>query len=251
MTPPCLWWPPRRLPPRPPHGDRIEGSTPLGGAGSLCARRWRRDRAEGLSSPGRGVLNVVGEVPTLPPLGRSPTKHSATQVVRHPPSLPTSHGRSRHDTKVAVLMARPTTGTRCQPGVDTLERFGSRPTCGCSRPTATRSGHRARVDRTGAGYVAFSAARAWPPTSPAWSPPKPPCRWSGCAVRGCAQRRRRALRDGADAKGIPVATVAIDGSLNAALLVVEMLAITEGDNGGKWPTTASRSLARARPGVSP
>jgi len=30
-------------------------------------------------------------------------------------------------------------------------------------------------------------------------------------------------------KGIPVATVAIDGSLNAALLVVEMLAITDAD----------------------
>lgn len=30
-------------------------------------------------------------------------------------------------------------------------------------------------------------------------------------------------------KGIPVATVAIDGSLNAALLVVEMLAITDDD----------------------
>ena len=30
-------------------------------------------------------------------------------------------------------------------------------------------------------------------------------------------------------KGIPVATVAIDGSMNAALLVVEMLAITDTD----------------------
>jgi phosphoribosylcarboxyaminoimidazole (NCAIR) mutase len=28
-------------------------------------------------------------------------------------------------------------------------------------------------------------------------------------------------------KGIPVATVAVDGSMNAALLVVEMLAITD------------------------
>jgi 5-(carboxyamino)imidazole ribonucleotide mutase len=28
-------------------------------------------------------------------------------------------------------------------------------------------------------------------------------------------------------KGIPVATVAIDGAMNAALLVVEMLAITD------------------------
>jgi 5-(carboxyamino)imidazole ribonucleotide mutase len=29
-------------------------------------------------------------------------------------------------------------------------------------------------------------------------------------------------------KGIPVATVAINGSMNAALLVVEMLAVTDG-----------------------
>ena len=30
-------------------------------------------------------------------------------------------------------------------------------------------------------------------------------------------------------KGIPVATVAIDGSMNAALLVVEMLAISDAE----------------------
>src|SRR5436309_14618056 len=34
-------------------------------------------------------------------------------------------------------------------------------------------------------------------------------------------------------KGIPVATVAIDGSMNAALLVVQMLAITDQDLAGK------------------
>ena len=30
-------------------------------------------------------------------------------------------------------------------------------------------------------------------------------------------------------RGIPVATVAVDGSVNAALLVIQMLAITDGD----------------------
>ena len=34
-------------------------------------------------------------------------------------------------------------------------------------------------------------------------------------------------------KGIPVATVAIDGALNAALLVVEMLAISDADLASK------------------
>jgi 5-(carboxyamino)imidazole ribonucleotide mutase len=34
-------------------------------------------------------------------------------------------------------------------------------------------------------------------------------------------------------RGIPVATVAVDGSMNAALLVVQMLAITDGDLAAK------------------
>jgi 5-(carboxyamino)imidazole ribonucleotide mutase len=34
-------------------------------------------------------------------------------------------------------------------------------------------------------------------------------------------------------KGIPVATVAIDGAMNAALLVVQMLAITDADLAAK------------------
>jgi 5-(carboxyamino)imidazole ribonucleotide mutase len=34
-------------------------------------------------------------------------------------------------------------------------------------------------------------------------------------------------------KGIPVATVAINGSMNAALLVVQMLAITDADLAAK------------------
>ena len=34
-------------------------------------------------------------------------------------------------------------------------------------------------------------------------------------------------------KGIPVATVAVDGSVNAALLVVQMLAITDADLAAK------------------
>jgi len=45
-------------------------------------------------------------------------------------------------------------------------------------------------------------------------------------------------------KGIPVATVAIDGSLNAALLVVEMLAITDTDLAARL---AEDRRMRARP----
>ncbi len=48
-------------------------------------------------------------------------------------------------------------------------------------------------------------------------------------------------------KGIPVATVAIDGSMNAALLVVEMLAITDAelaDEAGRRPPRPGRCLRR-------
>ena len=45
-------------------------------------------------------------------------------------------------------------------------------------------------------------------------------------------------------KGIPVATVAIDGSLNAALLVVEMLAISDADLAERWPRTAPNAPDR-------
>jgi 5-(carboxyamino)imidazole ribonucleotide mutase len=45
-------------------------------------------------------------------------------------------------------------------------------------------------------------------------------------------------------KGIPVATVAIDGSMNAALLVVEMLAITDTDLAKKLTEHRAEMAAR-------
>ena len=47
-------------------------------------------------------------------------------------------------------------------------------------------------------------------------------------------------------KGIPVATVAIDGSLNAALLVVEMLAIHDERTDRRWRSVPRPSHARSR-----
>ena len=44
-------------------------------------------------------------------------------------------------------------------------------------------------------------------------------------------------------KGVPVATVAIDGALNAALLVVQMLAISDADLAGKLAEDRRRRAA--------
>ena len=50
-------------------------------------------------------------------------------------------------------------------------------------------------------------------------------------VRRRHRRHRRPVRHRADAPGIPVATVAIDGAANAALLAVEILAVTDDEPG--------------------
>lgn len=131
--------------------------------------------------------------------------------------------------KVAVLMGSPRDEEKMQPAADTLERFGLEP------DVRVLSAHRtpAAVAELAAtareqGYVAFicgagmaahlAGAVAANTTLPVVGVPL-----SGGAL------------DGVDAlyatvqmpRGVPVATVAVNGSLNAALLVVQMLAITD------------------------
>ena len=133
--------------------------------------------------------------------------------------------------KVAVLMGSPADSEKMAPAADTLERFG------IEADVRVMSAHRtpaAVAEFTsaarGAGYAAFicgagmaahlAGAVAANTTLPVVGVPL-----SGGSL------------DGVDAlystvqmpKGIPVATVAIDGSMNAALLVVQMLAITDAD----------------------
>ncbi len=98
--------------------------------------------------------------------------------------------------------------------------------CASSRPTARRatcwpSGRR----RPGAGSGCSSPARAAPPTCPACWPRSPRCPSSG-------SRWRSRQLDGLDSllsivqmpRGVPVATMAVNGARNAGLLAVRILA---------------------------
>lgn len=137
--------------------------------------------------------------------------------------------------KVAILMGSPNDRDKMQPAADTLERFG------IEADVRVLSAHRnpakvtdlastARAD----GYVAFicgagmaahlAGVVAAHTTLPVIGVPL-----SGGGLNGVDALYATVQMP----KGIPVATVAIDGSLNAALLVVEMLAITDADLAAK------------------
>ncbi len=131
--------------------------------------------------------------------------------------------------KVAVLMGSTSDATKMAPAVDTLRRFG------IEVDERVLSAHRtpeavvdlARGARE-AGYVAFicgagmaahlAGAVAAHTTLPVVGVPL-----SGGALNGVDALYATVQMP----KGVPVATVAIDGALNAALLVVQMLAVTD------------------------
>ena len=56
----------------------------------------------------------------------------------------------------------------------------------------------------------------------------------GVPLSGSAFRRGRPVRHGPDAEGVPVATVAVDGAANAALLAAEILAVHD----PRWPSVS-------------
>lgn len=131
--------------------------------------------------------------------------------------------------KVAILMGSPNDRDKMQPAADTLERFG------IEADVRVHSAHRtpAKVSELAAsarenGYCAFicgagmaahlAGAVAAQTTLPVVGVPL-----SGGALNGVDALYSTVQMP----KGIPVATVAVDGSMNAALLVVEMLAITD------------------------
>ena len=131
--------------------------------------------------------------------------------------------------KVAILMGSPNDRDKMQPAVDTLERFG------LTADVRVLSAHRnpaqvaalassARDD----GYVAFicgagMAAHLAGVVAAHTTLPVVGVPLSGGALNGVDALYATVQMP----KGIPVATVAIDGAMNAALLVVEMLAITD------------------------
>jgi 5-(carboxyamino)imidazole ribonucleotide mutase len=131
--------------------------------------------------------------------------------------------------KVAVLMGSPRDGDKMAPAAETLERFG------IEADVRVLSAHRtpAQVAELAsgareAGYVAFicgagmaahlAGAVAANTTLPVVGVPL-----SGGALNGVDALYATVQMP----RGIPVATVAVDGSMNAALLVVQMLAISD------------------------
>ena len=133
--------------------------------------------------------------------------------------------------KVAVLMGSPNDADKMRPAVETLTAFG------IEADERVMSAHRSPAavadfvsGAREAGYVAIIAgagmaahlagACAAHTTLPVVGVPL-----SGGALNGIDALYATVQMP----KGIPVATVAIDGSLNAALLVVQMLAITDED----------------------
>lgn len=132
--------------------------------------------------------------------------------------------------KVAVLMGSPNDRDKMQPAVETLERFG------LTADVRVLSAHRtpaAVVELASTarqeGYVAFicgagMAAHLAGVVAAHTTLPVVGVPLSGGAIGGVDALYSTVQMP----KGIPVATVAIDGSMNAALLVAEMLAIGDG-----------------------
>ena len=123
--------------------------------------------------------------------------------------------------KVAVLMGSASDREKMAPAVETLEHFGLEATeqvlsAHRTPDKVVELARRARDD----GYVAIicGAGMAAHTTLPVVGVPL-----SGGALNGVDALYATVQMP----KGVPVATVAIDGALNAALLVVEMLAITD------------------------
>jgi 5-(carboxyamino)imidazole ribonucleotide mutase len=137
--------------------------------------------------------------------------------------------------KVAILMGSPNDADKMKPAKDTLDRYG------IESDFLVRSAHRspalvAELASTARenGYVAFicgagmaahlAGAVAAHTTLPVIGVPL-----SGGALNGVDALYATVQMP----KGIPVATVAVDGSMNAALLVVQMLAVSDADLAAK------------------
>ena len=137
--------------------------------------------------------------------------------------------------KVAVLMGSPSDKDKMAPAAATLAEFGievDERVMSAHRTPAAVAGFAvaARHDGyaaiiCGAGMAAHLAgAVAANTTVPVVGVPL-----SGGALNGVDALYATVQMP----RGIPVATVAIDGAMNAALLVVQMLAITDSDLAGK------------------
>jgi len=133
--------------------------------------------------------------------------------------------------KVAVLMGSPNDGDKMQPAADTLARFGIeadvRVLSAHRNPAAvTALAGSARAE----GYVAFICGAGMAAHLAGVVAAHTTLPVIGVPLSGGGLNGVDALYSTVQmAKGIPVATVAIDGAMNAALIVVAMLAVTDAD----------------------
>jgi 5-(carboxyamino)imidazole ribonucleotide mutase len=137
--------------------------------------------------------------------------------------------------KVAVLMGSPNDMDKMRPASETLERFG------IEADVRVLSAHRNPAEVVALvtsarqeGYVAFicgagMAAHLAGVVAAHTTLPVVGVPLSGGALNGVDALYSTVQMP----KGIPVATVAVDGSMNAALLVVAMLAIDDAELEGK------------------
>jgi 5-(carboxyamino)imidazole ribonucleotide mutase len=137
--------------------------------------------------------------------------------------------------KVGILMGSPNDADKMRPATTTLESFG------IEADVRVLSAHRNPADVVAlastareSGYVAFicgagMAAHLAGVVAAHTTLPVVGVPLSGGGLNGVDALYSTVQMP----KGIPVATVAIDGSMNAALLVVEMLAISDADLAAK------------------
>lgn len=148
--------------------------------------------------------------------------------------------------KVAVLMGSPNDEAKMAPAAETLERFGMeadvRVLSAHRSPDAVAELARSARDEGYAAFICGAGMAAHLAGAVAANTTLPVV---GVPLSGGGL-------DGVDAlyatvqmpKGIPVATVAIDGAMNAALLVVQMLAVADADLADRL--TAHRQELAAR-----
>ncbi len=131
--------------------------------------------------------------------------------------------------KVAVLMGSASDAAKMAPARETLESFGitvdERVLSAHRHPDAVAELARGARD---AGYVALICGAGMAAALPGVCAAHTTLPVVGVPLSGGALNGVDALYATVQMpRGVPVATVAIDGALNAALLVVEMLAISD------------------------
>ncbi len=148
--------------------------------------------------------------------------------------------------KVAVLMGSPNDMSKMQPAADTLAQFG------IEADVRVMSAHRTPADVAAfastareEGYVALICGAGWAAHLAGAVAAHTTLPVVGVPLSGSALNGVDALYSTVQMpKGVPVATVAVDGAINAALLVVEMVAISDQDMADRL---AEDRRARAAP----